>query len=80
MPRALIGDSVYSKNRKEASLAGVGCTGGEGVIHKWVERADHVGAFYDLGRTWALPPKGDGRHGRVQGRGAQSSYILIRSL
>lgn len=67
MPRTLVGDSVYYKNRKVSSWSRVHRR--TGVIHKWVERADHVEAFCNLGGTWALPPKGDGRHSRVQGRG-----------
>lgn len=45
--------------------------------HKLVRRADHVGAFWDLGGTWALSPKGGGSHGRMLSiEEVQSSHIL----
>ena len=51
------------------------------MSHKLVRRADHVGAFRDLGGTWALSPKGSGSHGRMLSiEEVQSSHILTGSL
>lgn len=68
------GGRTCAPNRREAGMAGASA-------HKWVGKADYVGAFQDPGDTWALPPEGGGGYSRVlRSGGAWSSHFSTGSL